>query len=85
MKLKNLTGKKRWRLRIIKRLPNDENGRVQWFCICKCGNSKVATSHSIRQGYVKSCGCLRIELSRKRIRKLLRQRRRGEYRGESNR
>ncbi|GMO65436.1 MAG: AP2 domain-containing protein [Treponemataceae bacterium] len=30
-------------------------------CRCKCGNEKIAVGYKLRNGEVKSCGCLRLE------------------------
>jgi len=37
-------------------------------CICDCGNNAVVRGHSLRHG-VKSCGCIRVEMLRKRVTK----------------
>ena len=36
-----------------------------WNCICDCGRATIASSHSLRQGNVQSCGCYHAELSSK--------------------
>lgn len=36
-----------------------ENGRTAWLCRCICGNTKISTTHDLRDGSVKSCGCLK--------------------------
>ena len=36
--------------------------RVAWLCVCYCGNYFVAAGKSIRNGEIKSCGCLRKEI-----------------------
>lgn len=55
-KFVDLTGQKYGRLSVINRAPN-KNGRVAWNCICDCGTKKVVTSHDLRSGNTKSCGC----------------------------
>lgn len=37
------------------------NGSVCWNCKCRCGNKIIAGSGHLREGSVKSCGCLRRE------------------------
>jgi hypothetical protein len=37
--------------------------RSRWVCLCDCGRSLVADGANLRQGLVKSCGCLRREKS----------------------
>lgn len=57
--LKDLTGMKFHNLTIIKRLPNTIDGSAMWECLCDCGNITAARGKNIRNGAVKSCGCLR--------------------------
>jgi len=54
----DLTGKRFEKLLVIERLPNTEKGRAVWFCMCDCGNMKKVSSRNLKQGYVRSCGCL---------------------------
>jgi hypothetical protein len=37
----------------------DGRGEVEWECVCDCGTEMVAKGTLLRQGKVKSCGCLR--------------------------
>lgn len=37
---------------------NPSNRRIMWKCICDCGNEKIADGVYLRNGKVKSCGCL---------------------------
>jgi len=32
-----------------------------WLCQCDCGNKKVIAAKNLKQGYTKSCGCLKKE------------------------
>ena len=38
---------------------------VMWLCRCDCGNSAIVSSVYLRNGHTKSCGCLRIDATRK--------------------
>lgn len=38
----------------------------RWLCLCDCGNETIATYAKIKNGTVKSCGCLAKELAKKR-------------------
>lgn len=41
-----------------------------WRCLCDCGASKVTTSHRLKLGSTRSCGCLMIEMKRAELTKL---------------
>lgn len=45
------------------------NGAVYWLCKCDCGNDKVVAASNLRNGSVKSCGCLRVESSMKNVKR----------------
>ena len=55
---KDLTGNKYNMLTVLRRLPNSGNNAV-WECRCDCGNITKVTSGNLKNGSVKSCGCLR--------------------------
>ena len=57
----DLSGQRFGRLTVIER----DSGST-WRCLCDCGNEHFAASGSLRNGNVKSCGCLRRELARDR-------------------
>lgn len=42
-------------------------GSVRWECTCDCGSVLVVKSQSLKEGWVKSCGCLRREMGVKRF------------------
>lgn len=58
-KLIDLTGKKYNKLTVIERAENTKNGQSRWKCICECGNTTIVASSNLKNGEVKSCGCLR--------------------------
>lgn len=60
----DLLGKKFSRLIVIEQVKGKSNAR--WVCLCDCGNTTVASSVALRNGSIKSCGCLRNELNRQR-------------------
>lgn len=68
-KLIDLTGKTFDRIKILERdyetqqLKNTKE--VFWKCQCECGTIFSARGHDIRDGKIKSCGCLRRENARK--------------------
>jgi hypothetical protein len=40
-----------------------------WYCECECGGSKIVRGTNVRNGTVKSCGCLRSEIVSKNNKK----------------
>lgn len=65
-KFKDLTGQKFGRLTVIRRVKN--LGRTpMWVCICDCGAQKINAGCNLRSGKVRSCGCLRDELAKERL------------------
>lgn len=68
-KLVDLTGQKFGRLVVIERAPNDvpaTNRGAKWLCRCDCGNLKSIDGTELRNGRIKSCGCLHNEVARAR-------------------
>lgn len=61
MRSVDLTGQKFGRLTVI-RFDHSQNGRKYYLCQCDCGNSKTVSSHSLKSGNTKSCGCLHKEI-----------------------
>ncbi len=51
---KNLTGQKFNKLTVKKNLGNDD-----WECVCDCGKIKITTYNYLKNGAVKSCGCIK--------------------------
>jgi hypothetical protein len=50
------------KLTVLFRAPDRADGShdvVQWYCICACGNPRIALAKDLRRGHVKSCGCER--------------------------
>ena len=61
MRSVDLTGQKFGRLTVI-RFDHSQNGRKYYLCQCDCGNLKTVSSHSLKSGNTKSCGCLHKEI-----------------------
>ena len=56
----DLTGKQFGRLVVKQKL--DKRGKEwYWLCECECGNTKEVRGVSLREGKVKSCGCLKFK------------------------
>lgn len=58
----DLTGLKFGRLEVINEAGRDKQKGVNWKCYCECGNDIVVSSHSLRRGNTKSCGCLQKDI-----------------------
>jgi hypothetical protein len=46
------------RLTVICEVPQIYTGRVRWKCLCSCGKVKEVDGRLLRNGAVRSCGCL---------------------------
>lgn len=58
----DLTNQKYGKLTVIKKAANIGN-RTAWLCKCDCGNIKTVRTKELRNGIIKSCGCLKAEKS----------------------
>lgn len=68
-KLVNIVGMKFSRLTVLERVADRERGCPRWRCLCVCGNETEAESGPLKNGGVKSCGCLASERARAGINK----------------
>jgi len=57
----DLTGQKINRLTVLERESERKSFHIQWLCQCECGNTVSVRSQHLREGKVKSCGCLNSE------------------------
>lgn len=48
--------------RLKKGSDNRNRTRIYYNCVCDCGNKHVASSMSLKNGQVKSCGCLKLKI-----------------------
>lgn len=58
-KVIDITGQKFNNLTVIERLPNAKGGISVWKCLCDCGNYTTVRASNLKNGAVKSCGCLK--------------------------
>ena len=58
MAINDLTGMKFGNLTVIKYVAKDEKGYHLWECKCDCGNTVVKKGKLLKNGKVKSCGCI---------------------------
>lgn len=66
----DLTGQRFGRLVVISQAekpPGNNRRRTFWLCKCDCGKQKVVASDKLRNGDTKSCGCLKVELAKRKI------------------
>lgn len=62
----DITGRRFTRLVVLGRAPRrGRDAGAVFFCHCDCGQDRVVRGASLRSGAVKSCGCLRLQRSRK--------------------
>lgn len=61
----DLTGQRFGRWIVLRRVPNIGNCHA-WLCVCDCGTKKVVQGSSLLRGLSKSCGCLKIELLKRK-------------------
>lgn len=57
------TGDRYGRLTVVARATN-AGRHVQWLCRCDCGAETIVRSSNLHTGNVRSCGCLKAEVSR---------------------
>ena len=69
----DLTGQRFGRLTVVERAENYKDGSARWHCLCDCGNMTTVHAHALKQGRIKSCGCLLAESSKKRMAQLMRK------------
>lgn len=53
----NLIGQKFGRLTVIEQAPS-RKGKTYWKCLCDCGKYKEVQTRHLRNGKIRSCGCL---------------------------
>lgn len=68
MKMNNLTGMRFGRLMALsyEKKKSGNRKRIFWLCRCDCGKTSIVHSDVLTRNVVKSCGCLRAEVTRKR-------------------
>lgn len=64
-----LNGQRFFRLLVLRRIGKGPDNHIIWLCKCDCGNTTRAASNTLKMGRKRSCGCLRSEAARKRIKR----------------
>ena len=57
-RMKNLIGQRFGKLIVVKSL-GIYNHHQYWLCQCDCGNFYISYTRNLKQGWLKSCGCLK--------------------------
>lgn len=57
----DIIGKRFGKLTPIEQCGKNEKGELLYNCICDCGNKVIASSHKLKSGNTRSCGCLKAE------------------------
>lgn len=65
--LKDITGLKFGKLRVIKFSGHNKHGQALWEVICECGNTRLIDGSVLRRGDRKSCGCFRATSTSERM------------------
>lgn len=70
----DLTGQRFGRLTVVEQAPPQRTKyeyctvyRTMWHCVCDCGESVIVEGNNLKRGNTKSCGCLRSEHARRRL------------------
>lgn len=66
----DLTGIRSGRLQAMLRKGSDKYGKAFWWCLCDCGRDTVVMGYHLRKGETRSCGCLRVSVSRRLMLKI---------------
>lgn len=66
-KIKDLTGQRFGRLTVKGFSQKDRHNKGHWVCQCDCGNVVDVETHQLKSGKTKSCGCLKSEKTRERV------------------
>lgn len=62
----DLTGQTFSRLTVLHRVPTIHGRSARWRCQCQCGATTDVDCYRLRDGRIRSCGCLLREVSRQR-------------------
>lgn len=62
MKTDPMIGRKFTRLTVMSLVRTDKGYNKRYLCKCSCGNHHIVIGNNLKQGHIKSCGCLRKEI-----------------------
>ena len=55
----DITGLRFGKLVVLSEAGRTNDKKVSWLCQCDCGNTKIISGSSLRQGLTRSCGCVK--------------------------
>lgn len=61
LKTKDIKGERFGLLTVHERAGSDRLGNAMWRCTCECGGQSIVSTHNLKRGHTKSCGCLQKE------------------------
>lgn len=61
----DLIGRRFERLTVLEFAGTTKRGQALWKCQCDCGQEKIISACNLKNGHVRSCGCLRSEMMKK--------------------
>lgn len=62
----DMTGERYGRLIVLERDYSKPKGKAYWYCKCDCGNITSVSRNNLKNGSIKSCGCLKKETQDKK-------------------
>lgn len=65
-RFQDIAGKKFGRLTAVS-VAKTVNGKAYWNCVCDCGHQPVVSGGHLRGGRIRSCGCLKSEVTAARL------------------
>lgn len=68
IRIKDLTGRRFGRLKVLSKTAQRKNGHLVWHCRCDCGNEVEVVSSYLTSGETRSCGCLNVETDKNNLR-----------------
>jgi hypothetical protein len=63
---RDIAGERFGRLIAIRATEERRSGHIAWLCRCDCGRSGLFSGKKLRTGHTKSCGCWKVDQTRKR-------------------
>ena len=68
IRIKDLTGRRFGRLKVLSKTAQRKNGHLVWHCRCDCGNEVEVVSSYLTSDETRSCGCLKVETDKNNLR-----------------